>query len=214
MLFKIIAKLKSLFLYPFQFKHFGKRSRIDKPLRIEGKKYIEIEDRVLVQPYTWLACQPLTGCKRPTLKIGKGCTIGHLNHIYATEGIVFEDYVLTADKVYISDNLHSYENPDVPIMQQAVVQAFTPPTTSSRCALQDASRKCSNKMRIGEGSWLGENVCVIGASVGKHCTIGANAVVTKDIPDYSVAVGIPAKVIKQYNFKTQRWERINNINDG
>lgn len=69
-------------------------------------------------------------------------------------------------------------------------------------------------MRIGEGSWLGENVCVIGASVGKHCTIGANAVVTKDIPDYSVAVGIPAKVIKQYNFKTQRWERINNINDG
>lgn len=126
MIYKVIAKLRSLFLYPFQFKHFGKKSRIDKPLRIEGKKHIEIEDQVLVQPYTWLACLPLTGCKSPKLKIGKGCTIGHFNHIYATEEIVFEDYVLTADKVYISDNLHNYENPNVPIIQQSVIQAITP----------------------------------------------------------------------------------------
>lgn len=50
-------------------------------------------------------------------------------------------------------------------------------------------------MVIGEGSWLGENVCVIGANIGKHCVIGANSVVTKDIPDYSIAVGAPAKII-------------------
>jgi acetyltransferase-like isoleucine patch superfamily enzyme len=65
---------------------------------------------------------------------------------------------------------------------------------------------------IGEGSWLGENVCVIGASIGKHCVIGANSVVTKDIPDYSVAVGIPAKVIKKYNFNKCEWEKIINGN--
>lgn len=186
-LYKLIAKFKSLFLYPFQFKRFGKKSRIDKPLRIEGKQYMEIEDHVYVQPYTWLACLPLTGCKNPVLKFGKGCTIGHFNHIYATEGIVFEDYVLTADKVYISDNLHSFENPHTPIIQQPIKQI--------------------HPVRIGEGSWLGENVCVIGASIGKHCTIGANSVVTHDIPDYSVAVGVPAKVIKQYNFETQQWEK-------
>lgn len=186
MIYKLIAKLKSLFLYPFQFKHFGKKSRIDKPLRIDGKKYIEIEDQVYIQPYTWLACLPLTGCKKPILKFGKGCTIGHFNHIYATEGIVLENHVLTADKVYISDNLHSFDDPATPIIQQAIKQI--------------------HPVRIGEGSWLGENVCVIGASIGKHCTIGANSVVTHDIPDYSVAVGVPAKVIKQYNFETQQWE--------
>lgn len=187
MITKIIAKLKSLFLYPFQFKHFGKRSRIDKPLRIDGKRFIEIEDHVYVQPYTWLACQPLTGCANPELKIGKGSTIGNFNHIYATQSIVLENYVLTADKVYISDNLHEYEISSTPILQQPIRQIKT--------------------VRIGEGSWLGENVCVIGASIGKHCTIGANSVVTHDIPDYSVAVGAPARVIKQYNFETQQWEK-------
>ena len=184
---KVIAKLKSLFLYPFQFKHFGKKSRIDKPLRIEGKRFIEIEDHVYVQPYTWLACQPLTCCNNPTLKLGEGTVVGNFNHIYATQSIVIENYVLTADKVYISDNLHGYDNPEIPIVQQPIKQI--------------------GEVRIGEGSWLGENVCVIGASVGKHCTIGANSVVTHDIPDYCVAVGAPARVIKQYNFETKQWEK-------
>lgn len=187
MVYKIIAKLKSLFLYPFQFKHFGKKSRIDKPLRLEGKQFIEIEDHVWVQPYTWLACQPLTGYKDPILKFGKGCTIGNFNHIYATQGIILEDFVLTADKVYISDNLHSYQNPNTPIIQQNIKQI--------------------NPVKIGKGSWLGENVCVIGASIGRHCSIGANSVVTHDIPDYCVAVGAPARVIKQYNFETKQWEK-------
>ena len=52
---------------------------------------------------------------------------------------------------------------------------------------------------------MGENVCIIGASVGKHCVIGANSVVTKDIPDYSIAVGTPAKIIKRYDFNKERW---------
>ena len=63
-------------------------------------------------------------------------------------------------------------------------------------------------VEIGDGSWIGENVCIIGASVGKHCIIGANAVVTHDIPDYSIAVGSPAKVVKFYNFENNTWERI------
>ena len=62
---------------------------------------------------------------------------------------------------------------------------------------------------IGEGSWLGEHVCVIGASIGKHCVIGANAVVVHDIPDYSVAVGAPARVIKKFNEDSNSWVMIN-----
>ena len=57
-------------------------------------------------------------------------------------------------------------------------------------------------------SWLGENVAIIGASIGKNCVIGANAVVTDDIPDYSVAVGIPARVIRQYDAPSGQWHRV------
>lgn len=64
-------------------------------------------------------------------------------------------------------------------------------------------------VHIGDGSWLGTHVVIAGnITIGKHCVIGANSVVTKDIPDYSVAVGIPAKVVKRYNFDTKCWERV------
>ena len=185
---KVIAKLLSVCLYPFEFKRIGKHSKIVSPLRIDGKRFISVGDHVEIQYKTWLACVPLTGVDVPVLCIGDGTIIGNFNHIYATKSIVIEDHVLTADKVYISDNLHSYENPDIPILHQPIKQI--------------------SSVVIGSGSWLGENVCIIGASVGKHCVIGANSVVTNDIPDYSVAVGVPAKVIKRYNIETKIWEKI------
>ena len=56
--------------------------------------------------------------------------------------------------------------------------------------------------------WLGERVCVMpNVTIGKHSVVGANSVVTKSIPPYSVAVDSPAKVIKQYNHDTKQWER-------
>ena len=98
--------------------------------------------------------------------------------------------MLTADKVYISDNVHDYHNIEIPVKEQPIVQ--------------------KKEVCIGEGAWLGENVCVIGASVGKHSVVGANSVVTKDIPDYCVAVGIPARVIKKYDFDKKEWIKIDN----
>jgi len=57
--------------------------------------------------------------------------------------------------------------------------------------------------------WLGANVVVVaGVTIGKHSVVAAGAVVTKSIPPYSVAVGNPARVIKQYNFETKKWERV------
>lgn len=183
-----IARFPSFFIYPFQFKYFGKKSKIVAPLKIDGKKNICIGNNVYISSQVWLLCLPLTNSKNPILKIGNGCKIGNFNHICATESVVFENDVLTADKVYVADHLHSFENVNVPIHQQAIRQI--------------------NPVVIGEGSWIGENVCIIGASIGKHCVIGANAVVTNDIPDYSVAVGIPARVIKKYNFETKQWEKV------
>jgi len=185
---KIVAKLRALTYYKMCFRQYGQHTLILRPLLLEGCKNISIGDRTFIYDQVWLAAMPLTENKNPELRIGNNCGIGHFNHIYATNCITIEDGVLTADKVYISDTFHSYEDLNAPIKEQKV--------------------RSPKDVIIGESSWLGENVCVIGASIGKHCVIGANAVVTHDIPDYSVAVGIPARVIKRYDAQTQKWIKV------
>lgn len=172
-------------IYFSAFKKIGKHVRIYSPLRIDGAKNIIIGDSVMIFKGTWLASISLNNEEKPSLEIREGVTIGHFNHIIATSSIIIEPYVLTASGVYISDNLHNYEDISLPIKKQQIKQC--PP------------------VRIGEGSWIGEHVCIIGASIGKHCVIGANAVVTHDIPDYCVAVGVPAKIIKRFDFNNNIW---------
>ena len=170
-----------------KFKSFGFGSVIQSPLKIQGAKNIVIGKSVIVSYKTWLAAVPLTGLADCILEIGDGTIIGNFNHIYATGKVTLGKKVLTADKVYISDNLHGYEQIDLPIMDQPVKQ---------------------NKwVSIGDGTWVGENVCIMGAIIGKNCVIGANAVVTKDIPDYSIAVGNPAIIIKRYCLESRMWKR-------
>ena len=79
---------------------------------------------------------PLTGYDNCKLEIKDGVNIGHFNHIYATKSIIIEENVLTADRVYISDNLHCYEDINIPIKQQPIIQ--------------------KKEVIIGAGSWLGE----------------------------------------------------------
>jgi len=67
-----------------------------------------------------------------------------------------------------------------------------------------------NKIIIEDEVWIGANsVIIAGVTIGKHAVVAAGSVVTKNVPAYSVVGGNPAKVIKQYNPKTQVWERIN-----
>lgn len=170
-----------------RFKSIGRHSYVYRPLRITGHRNITLGDNVYVGEGTWLAALPLTGSGECILQLGDGCVLGHFNHIYATRKIVFGKKVLTADKIYISDNQHSYDDITTPVIDQPVRQL--------------------NDVHIGDGAWLGENVCIMGASVGKNSVIGANAVVTKDIPDYCIAAGNPARVIKRYCFDTKSWRK-------
>ena len=182
-------RLFSITLNKMCFASFGRTSSIRSPLRIDGAKNIFIGNNVTIQYKTWLGALPLTiEYGKAELIIEDGSIIGNFNHIFATNRVLIHKNVLTADKVFISDNIHGYENIDIPILRQPIVQ--------------------NGDVEIGEGTWLGENVCVLGVHIGKHCVIGANSVVTKDIPDYSVAVGTPAKVIKQYNNKSKKWEKV------
>ncbi|WP_315015680.1 acyltransferase [Capnocytophaga leadbetteri] len=187
---RILNKLIRIFLslyYSFIFKKLGKNFYMRKPIKLQGTERILIGSNVSIGWGAWLAAFPHTKftqeCK---LIIEDGVSIGNFAHIYATKKICIQKNVLIADKVYISDNLHGYEDICTPIIKQPIVQ--------------------KGEVEIGEGSWIGEGVCIIGAKIGKNVVIGANAVVTKDIPDYCVAVGLPARIIKRYNLEKQIWE--------
>lgn len=123
--------------------------------------------------------------------MGDHTELGNHSVVSAFHSVTIGKGVLTGPHVYIADHNHCYENPNLPIY------------------LQGVSCKDNSRVEIGDGSWIGTNVVIVGnVSIGKQCVIGANSVVTHDIPDYSVAVGIPAKVIKQYDFSNNQWLKV------
>lgn len=172
---------------PF-FGRLGKGSNMVRPRGIEGISRIFIDDAVYIAEGGLLAAIPHTGYAECRLTIGQGCKLGAFNHIYATRAVVLEEKVLTAGNVYIADNSHGFADAARAIMDQPVEQLPS--------------------VRIGAGSWLGQNVCVIGASIGRGCVIGAGSVVTSDIPDHCVAVGAPARVVRRYDPASDSWMRV------
>lgn len=173
-----------LFRHKLLFKALGQGAYLVKPFRVDGIGSISIGDRTFFQKGVWLYCCGVEGLSA-SLLVGKGCIFGYNNHITSVREVVIGDNVLTANNVYISDNIHEYEDITRPVMHQPV--------------------RFKRAVFIGAGAWIGENVSIIGACVGKNSVIGANSVVTRDIPDYSVAVGAPAVVIRQFDLQSKKW---------
>lgn len=132
---------------------------------------------------------------QPVLFIGHHVQINDSVHIGAIEQVVIGDYVLIASRVFISD--HNHGNYQV---QDELSRPEKPP----------ADRPLSSSpVHIGNNVWIGEMVCILpGVSIGDGAIIGANSVVTKDIPSNSIAAGNPARVIRVFDASTQTWKRI------
>jgi acetyltransferase-like isoleucine patch superfamily enzyme len=114
----------------------------------------------------------------PVVTIGDRCLIGRGSGIVGHFSIEIGNDVWTGHNVYITDQNHGYEDVTRPISQQSQPE---------------------RAVKIGDGSWLGYGSVVLpGVTIGEHCVIGANSVVTRDVPSFSVAVGVPARVIKKY----------------
>ena len=167
-----------------RFRFLGRNAYLVAPFRVDGADNIELGEGVFIQRGGWLYCVGIDGVPA-SLRIGNGCVLGYNNHITAVRQVIIEDEVLTANNVYISDNLHEFENVAIPIMHQPV--------------------RFKSAVTIGAGSWIGENACIIGASVGRNCVVGANAVVIRDVPDFCVVAGVPAVVIRQYDPSSRAW---------
>lgn len=194
MKFSLYSKMKRyvkrhmfIILFGGSFKKFGRNISIIDADIIEGEEFISLGDNVSLSSKVWLLALKKHDIE-PSLVIDSGSTIGRFAHIVAIKEIFIGKNVLIADKVYISDNIHSYTNTTIPIPEQDIL--------------------FKGSVSIGENSWVGENVSIIGAKIGKHCVVGANSLVNRDIPDYCVAVGSPAKVIKKYDFEEKKWKKI------
>jgi lipopolysaccharide O-acetyltransferase len=163
------------------------------PIDIRGKKNIQFGKNLTVGHHCRIETHSTNNKK--VLIIGKNIQINDFVHIAAKEKVLIGDNVLIASKVFISDICHG---------------SYKGNTFDSDPMLEPRKRALSSlSVVVSENVWIGESVSVLpGVKIGKASIIGANSVVTRDIPDYSIAAGNPAKVIKQYNFTTMRWERI------
>lgn len=118
--------------------------------------------------------------------IGSNTRVGMSNVIIGP--VTIGDNVILAQNIVISALNHKYKDVNMPIsLQGETVGTIT----------------------IEDDCWIGANVVITaGITIGKHCVIGGGSVVTKNIPPFCVAVGNPARVIKQYNFVTKIWDKL------
>jgi Acetyltransferase (isoleucine patch superfamily) len=122
------------------------------------------------------------------ISLGNNIIVGEYSTIQGQGDVIIEDDVLLASHVHFISNHHEYLDVNLPIKYQ--------PCTAKKILVQ-------------KNTWIGINVTILsGVTIGKHCIIGSGSIVKNDIPDYSVAVGNPARVVKKFNFNTNEWTTI------
>jgi len=142
-----------------------------------GPRAIAIGRQVLIRKGARLEAVGADNEGAPKLVIGDGTAIQFYFHCGAAQQVRIGCNVLIGGRVYITDHDHSYDEPD-------------------RSACESPHLKVA-PVEIADGAFLGEG-CVIlkGVRVGRRAVVAANAVVTRDVPDFTVVAGVPARVIR------------------
>ncbi len=136
----------------------------------EGR--LEIGEGTLLEPNVWITCP---GEARTRIGAGSFLNMGVM--VAAHELVEIGDHCMFANGCFVTDGNHRFDDPDKPVTWQG----FT----------------TKGPTRVGDNVWCGANVVITsGVTVGERCVIGANSVVTEDIPAFSIAAGAPAKVLK------------------
>jgi acetyltransferase-like isoleucine patch superfamily enzyme len=162
------------------FLRLGSRTTLAMPVRLGGEKFIEIGDRVYVGPGSWIETMIDDGWepKGAVISIGSGTSMSGNCTITAVRRVEIGRNVLIARNVHISDHFHAFEDRNVPVKDQGI----------DRIA----------EVMIHDGAWIGHGAVVCpGVTIGKNAVIGANAVVREDVPDFCVAAGVPARIIRR-----------------
>ena len=149
------------------------------PNALFNEQYISIGEGTMFGPEITLSAGMVPGQQMVSdtvITVGDRCLFGKGSGIVGHLEIVIGDDVWTGHHVYITDQNHGYADLDLPISRQVMPE---------------------RPVSIGSGSWLGHGTVVLpGAKIGRHVVVGANSVVTGELPDNCVAAGTPARVIK------------------
>lgn len=170
------------------FRSFGRGAVIKFPYKVWSKGNICIGSRVFIAENSFLAVSTEYRGQRyqPLLAIGDDTCIGSHCFIACVDHVVIEEEVLLSDRVFICDHIHGYEDVPIPILFQPL--------------------EPRGPVLIKRGSFIGVNSVIMpGVTIGRNAVVGASSVVVKDVPDYCVAVGNPAKIIKRYDFTEKKW---------
>lgn len=172
------------FKYFISFKKFGKYSYICKPMSIDvNHGNVFIGDRFRIQHGMRMELLD----NNSSIKIGENVSMGQNVHITSGGSLKIGNDVTVSGNVFITNIDHDYRDLNKHILKQKNIISET---------------------IIGDNCFIGFGAAIqAGTKLGKQCVVGANAVVRGDFPDYSVIVGVPAKIIKKYNFGKQEWER-------
>lgn len=190
----IIERIKKYIRYKRWANKLGSTNgfvRIGKDVTFQNPQFLHLgKDIVIGKNSYFLPLKEYAGISyTPKIIIGDGCKIGIRNSFACIHHITIGKDVLFAGYVHITDHSHGYENVDMPITVQPLIS--------------------KGGVEIGDHCWLGFGCEILsGVNIGKHSIIAARAVVTKDVPSYSIVAGNPAKIVKKYNFVTKEWEKI------
>jgi acetyltransferase-like isoleucine patch superfamily enzyme len=173
---------------------------IDLPRRLKNPDRITIGDDVSLGPGTFITATTLYPSQRmqhsgkvnpaqtfdPQITIGNRVSATSDLQLAAVKEIIIEDDVMFASNVHVNDSSHGYDNANIPYKYQPL--------------------KKIAPIRIKHGCWIGQNAIILsGVTIGELSIIGANAVVTHDIPPRCIAMGSPARVVKQWDEIKQQW---------
>ena len=196
----VLTKLRTQYMgltYPFAV--FGRRVSIhySADIRRSSCNRICIGDSVYIAAQTWLNIpEPALGAP-PAIIVGNGCRIGRRCMISAKTRVQLGEDVLLGPSVLITDHSHEFSNPNMPIHMQGLT--------------------AGGSVYIEKNCWLGHGSVVVGASgdviIGQNSVIGANSVVTQSVPQFSVVVGSPARVIRHFDPASGNWVKGRTVRD-
>lgn len=162
-------------------------------LRRSFARYISIGENVYVGPDVWFNVTPSLNPSEAKVVLGRGCKIGRRATISAKNWISLGADVLLGPNVLIMDHNHEFSDPLAPIHAQGVTEG--------------------GRITIEENCWLGYGAAIVcGHSeliLGRNSIVGANSVVTRSVPPFSIVAGNPARVVKRFDQPTGEWVKMN-----